>query len=151
MTLKGNYLAYRSVQGAIILKSYMERKYLFGIDDGGRTAGMVSYFFVIGWSVGFFGFHQPNKNTLSAFHLRQTLCLYLTFLAIWFGLSLVPVAMVPPHTIFNVFALKLAVVTLFLSLWGYGFNAATNAEEKPIPVLGHAAQHVFAFIREDHE
>jgi uncharacterized membrane protein len=129
----------------------MERRYLFGIDDGGRTAGMVSYFFVIGWSIGFFGFHQPNKNTLSAFHLRQTLCLYLTFLAIWFGLSMVPATIIQQSAILNIETLKLTVVTAFLGLWIYGLNAATNAEEKPIPVIGPAAQYMFSFlVKEGH-
>jgi len=126
----------------------MERRYLFGIDDGGRTAGMVSYFFVIGWSIGFFGFHQPNKNTLSAFHLRQTLCLYMTYLVIWFGLSFVPVSMIEQNVIFNIDTLKVVITMLFLGLWVYGLNAATNSEEKPIPVIGPAAQHIFAFIKE---
>ena len=124
----------------------MERKYLFGINDGGRTAGMVSYFFVIGWSIGFFGFHQPNKNTLSAFHLRQTLCLYITFLAIWIGLSFAPASMVHQSILLNMDTLRLAIIALFLGLWVYGLNAATNAEEKPIPVIGPAAQNIFSFI-----
>ena len=127
----------------------MERKYLFGIDDGGRTAGMVSYFFVIGWSLGYFGFHKPNKNTLSAFHLRQTLFLYLCFLLVWFGLSLVPAPMVLQSGILTVSNLKFFVVALFLALWLSGLSAASNAEEKPIPVLGNLAQNVFAFIREE--
>jgi uncharacterized membrane protein len=129
----------------------MERRYLFGIDDGGRTAGMVSYFFVIGWSIGFFGFHQPNKNTLSAFHLRQTLCLYLTFLAIWFGLSFAQASLIEQSAVFNIESLKIVVIAAFLGLWIYGLNAATNAEEKPIPVIGPAAQHIFSFIiKEQH-
>lgn len=134
-----------------ILKGYMERRYLFGIDDGGRTAGMVSYFFVIGWSIGFFGFHQPNKNTLSAFHLRQTLCLYLIFLGIWFGLSLVPGSYIDHNAFFNIYYCKVLVVAVFLCLWIYGFNAATNAEEKPIPVIGSVAQFIFSpLIKEQH-
>ncbi len=128
----------------------MERRYLFGIDDGGRTAGMVSYFFIIGWSVGFFGFHQPNKNTLSAFHLRQTLCLYLTYLAIWFGLALAPHSLAEQGAVLNVTNLKVAVTMLFLAMWAYGLNAATNSEEKPIPVIGAAAQQIFGFIKEQH-
>jgi len=126
----------------------MERRYLFGIDDGGRTAGMVSYFFVIGWSIGFFGFHQPNKNTLSAFHLRQTLCLYLTYLLFWFGLSAMSHSIIQNSVIFNIDTLKIVLTMGFLGMWIYGLNAATNAEEKPIPVIGPAAQYIFAFIKE---
>jgi len=124
----------------------MERKYLFGIEDGGRTAGMVSYFFVIGWSIGYFGFHQPNKNTLSAFHLRQTLLLYLTYLAIWFGLTLVSHTFVQYTGVFTIYLLKIVITLVFLVLWFIGLNAATNSEEKPIPVFGHLAQSVFSFI-----
>jgi len=124
----------------------MERKYLFGIEDGGRTAGMVSYFFVIGWSIGYFGFHQPNKNSLSAYHLRQTLFLYLTYLAIWFGLTLVPASVTLSVGVFTIYLLKLAITAFFLVLWVIGLTAANNAEEKPIPVFGHVAQKVLAFI-----
>jgi uncharacterized membrane protein len=124
----------------------MERKYLFGIEDGGRTAGMVSYFFVIGWSIGYFGFHQPNKNTLSAFHLRQTLLLYLTYLAIWFGMALIPHSVLPTTGIFSIYLFKIVITGLFLVLWVMGLNSANNAEEKPIPVFGYVAQSVFSFI-----
>ena len=124
----------------------MDRKYLFGIEDGGRTAGMVSYFFVIGWSIGYFGFHQPNKNSLSAFHLRQTLFLYLTFLVTWFGLSFLPASAFQPGGMLSINLIRFVITGIFLSLWAVGLSAASNAEEKPIPVLGHVAQSVFSFI-----
>jgi uncharacterized membrane protein len=125
----------------------MERKYLFGIDDGGRTAGMISYFFVIGWSLGYFGFHQPNKNTLSAFHLRQTLFLYLSFLAFWFGIAIFH-NYLPATGLLSADALKLALVLGYLGMWIAGLNSATNAEEKPVPVVGNIAQNLFSFIKE---
>ena len=124
----------------------MDRKYLFGIEDGGRTAGMVSYFFVIGWSIGYFGFHQPNKNSLSAFHLRQTLFLYLTFLVTWFGLSFLPAAVFQSGGMLSINLIRFILTGIFLSLWAVGLAAASNAEEKPIPVLGLVAQSVFSFI-----
>jgi len=124
----------------------MERRYLFGIEDGGRTAGMVSYFFVIGWSIGYFGFHQPNKNSLSAFHLRQTLFLYLTYLAIWFGLALMPPSVVQSAGLLSIYIFKIVITAFFLVLWVMGLTAASNAEEKPIPLFGSVAQRVLAFI-----
>jgi uncharacterized membrane protein len=124
----------------------MNRRYLFGIEDGGRTAGMVSYFFVIGWSIGYFGFHQPNKTSLSAFHLRQTLFLYLTFLAIWFGLYLVPASVVQSTGIFTIYFVRAFLTVVFFALWLIGLNAANHAEERPIPILGDVAQSVFSFI-----
>ncbi len=124
----------------------MERKYLFGIEDGGRTAGMVSYFFVIGWSIGYFGFHQPNKTKLSAFHLRQSLFLYLMFLTVWFGSSLIANVMGQSSGMMSLFYFRIFLTVVFVFLWVSGLNAASNAEEKPIPVLGQMAQNVFAFI-----
>lgn len=124
----------------------MERKYLFGIEDGGRTAGMVSYFFVIGWSIGYFGFHQPNKTSLSAFHLRQSLFLYLTFLTIWFGSSIIANAMGQSSAMVSLFYFRIVLTVAFLALWATGLSAASNSSEKGIPVLGQLAQNVFAFI-----
>jgi uncharacterized membrane protein len=124
----------------------MERKYLFGIEDGGRTAGMVSYFFVIGWSIGYFGFHQPNKNALSAFHLRQTLLMYLSYLAIWFSLTIASQSLGAYATPGALVYCKFIITAIFLVFWVIGLNAANNAEEKPIPVFGKVAQRVLAFI-----
>src|SRR5580698_8521146 len=104
----------------------MERRYLFGIDDGGRTAGMVSYFFVIGWSIGYFGFHQPNKNTLSAFHLRQTLLMYLTYLAIWFSLTIASQSLGAYVNTDAIGYCKLIITATFLVFWVIGLNAANN-------------------------
>jgi uncharacterized membrane protein len=124
----------------------MERKYLFGIEDGGKTAGMVSYFFVIGWSVGYFGFHQPNKTSLSAYHLRQTLFLYLTYVAVWFGLSLIPASMNQYSGIISISVLKILITLVFIVLWIIGLTGAAKGEQKPIPVLGNLAQTVFSAI-----
>jgi uncharacterized membrane protein len=124
----------------------MERKYLFGIEDDGKTAGMVSYFFVIGWSIGYFGFHQPNKTSLSAYHLRQTLFLYLTYVAIWFGLSFCPAAVSPSADVISLFAAKIILSIVFIILWVIGLTGAANAEKRPIPLLGNLAQSVFSFI-----
>ncbi|MDF2433042.1 MAG: hypothetical protein JWP44_2673 [Mucilaginibacter sp.] len=124
----------------------MERKYLFGIEDDGRTAGMVSYFFVIGWSIGYFGFHQPNKTSLSAYHLRQTLFLYLIYVAIWFGLSLAPPSVIQHSGIFSVYILKILITIIFVVLWVIGLTGAANGEQKPIPLVGNVAQKIFSSI-----
>ena len=41
----------------------------FQVQDGGKTAGMMSYFFVLGWSLAYFGYHQNNKTSLSSYQL----------------------------------------------------------------------------------
>src|ERR1700748_3522252 len=100
----------------------MERKYLFGINDGGRTAGMVSYFFVIGWSIGYFGFHQPNKTSLSAFHLRQSLFLYITYITIWFGASIIANAAGQSSAMVTLFYFRIVLTVAFLALWATGLS-----------------------------
>jgi len=72
--------------------------------------------------------------------------LYLTYVAIWFGLALIPHAMMPASGIFNIVFLKIIITAAFLVLWIIGLTGANNAEEKPIPLLGGVAQSVFAFI-----
>jgi len=68
----------------------------FEIEDGGKTAGMMSYFFILGWSLAYFGYHQNNKTSLSSYQLRQTLLLFTTYLAT-FGYQQVysPYSMLP--------------------------------------------------------
>jgi|CryBogDrversion2_7_1035282.scaffolds.fasta_scaffold26958_1 uncharacterized membrane protein len=124
----------------------MDRKYFLGIEDGGRTAGMVSYFFVIGWSVGYFGFHQPNKTSLSSFHLRQTLFLYITYLAIWFGIYLFSNTLGDNANHPLLLYMRVGSTAIFVLMWLIGLNGANNSEHKPIPVLGNIAQKVFSFI-----
>lgn len=125
----------------------MERKYLFGIEDGGKTASMISYFFVLGWSLSFFGFHQNNKTSLSGFHLRQTLFLFLSYLVIRMGLF------VWAGIIFNQGSLMVLINYLvlllnagFILLWINGLSNASKCEEKPMPLVGEIAQKVFSFI-----
>jgi len=124
----------------------MERKYLFGIQDNGKTAGMISYFFVIGWSIGYFGFHKNNKESLSAFHLRQTLFLYLSYLVIRFGMALFLGPVWPYTGLFSFYNLMMLVNVVFIVLWVIGLVGATNAEKKPIPFFGKLAQKLFAAI-----
>ena len=124
----------------------MERKYLFGIQDDGKTAGMVSYFFIIGWSIGYFGFHQNNKTSLSSYHLRQTLFLYLSYLTIRFGITLCPDTVWQAHVIFSRFYFMVFLNITFIILWTIGLIGASNAEKKPIPILGPVAQTVFSSI-----
>lgn len=124
----------------------MERKYLFGIQDDGKTAGMISYFFVIGWSLGYFGFHQNNKTSLSGFQLRQTLFLYLSYLVIRFGLISTLGLVWQPTGMFSPDYFITVLNIAFIALWVTGLVGASHAEKRPIPLVGMVAQKVFRFI-----
>lgn len=119
---------------------------IFGVQDDGKTAGLCSYFFVLGWSVSYFGYHQTEKTSLSSFQLRQTLLLYLTYVGTRYGLLVVLDKMGLLTGLFSSFNLIVLVNALFVFLWIIGLIGARNGEEKPIPILGRPAQIMFSGI-----
>lgn len=119
---------------------------IFGVQDDGKTAGLCSYFFVLGWSVSYFGYHQTEKTSLSSFQLRQTLLLYLTYIGTRYGLLVVLDKMGLLTGLFSSFNLIVLVNVLFVFLWIIGLTGARNGEEKPIPILGRPAQIMFSRI-----
>ena len=119
---------------------------IFGVQDDGKTAGLCSYFFVLGWSVSYFGYHQTEKTSLSSFQLRQTLLLYLTYIATRYGLLVVLDKTGLLTGLFSSFNLIVLVNVLFVFLWIIGLIGARNGEEKPIPILGRPAQIMFSRI-----
>jgi uncharacterized membrane protein len=124
----------------------MERTNPFGIQDDGKTAGLLSYFFVLGWSMAFFTFHKYEKTSLSSFHLRQTLLLYITYLFFRYGLSFFLSAVGFPVFLLSMVYYVFLVNATFIILWLIGLNGASNAQLKPIPVLGRVAQNIFSRI-----
>jgi uncharacterized membrane protein len=119
---------------------------IFGVQDDGKTAGLCSYFFVLGWSVSYFGYHQTEKTSLSSFQLRQTLLLYLTYIGTRYGLLVVLDKMGLLTGLVSSFNLIVLVNVLFVFLWITGLTGARNGEEKPIPILGRPAQIMFSRI-----
>ncbi|ASU32686.1 hypothetical protein [Mucilaginibacter xinganensis] len=119
---------------------------IFGVQDDGKTAGLCSYFFVLGWSVSYFGYHQAEKTSLSSFHLRQTLLLYLTYIATRYGVLVILSKLGTLNGVFSLFNLVLFTNLLFAGFWIYGLIGASNGEEKPIPFLGKPAQLLFQAI-----
>ncbi|MDO3642387.1 hypothetical protein [Mucilaginibacter sp. L3T2-6] len=124
----------------------MWRNNIFGVQDDGRTAGLCSYFFVLGWSVSYFGYHQTEKTSLSSFHLRQTLFLYLSYVALRFGLLSILDKTGALAGIFSLEYLIIATNALFIVFWTIGLAGANAGKEKHIPVIGRAAQFIFAGI-----
>jgi uncharacterized membrane protein len=122
----------------------MENENPFGIQDDGKTAGLLSYFFVLGWSMAYFAFHKYDRSELSGFHLRQTLLLYLVYLFARFGMPLTFGAIGMPVALFSTVYFTVPINALFIMLWAIGLRGAMKGEETPIPIFGEPAQRIFA-------
>jgi uncharacterized membrane protein len=114
-------------------------------EDSGKTAGIVSYFWIIGWLIAYFGMHQNNKTSLGSYQLRQTLLLHIAITAAYIVLNmlLLPMIFSGFYAIGCLFNLLWLV---FLVLWIIGLIGAVNGEKKPIPLIGERAQTMFPGI-----
>jgi len=90
-----------------------------------KTIAIVSYITIIGWVIALI-LHNNDKTELGAFHLRQTLGLYLTGIIFAF----IPIV----GWFLNI------VVFVF---WILGLIAAVNGELKPVPLVGDFYQNIF--------
>ncbi len=93
-----------------------------------KTVAIVSYITLIGWIVAFV-LHNNNKTALGAFHLRQSLGLFITGIILWW----IPVI----GWILNI------IVFIF---WLIGLINATQGETKPVPIIGEFYQDLFKGI-----
>jgi uncharacterized membrane protein len=102
-----------------------------------KTAAIVSY-------LTFFGFiaaiiiHSNKKTALGAFHLRQTLGIFLTAIAV--GICEVPVLIIPILGLLCVLAIWFGMFVL----WVMGLISAINGSMKPVPIVGPMYQKWFA-------
>jgi uncharacterized membrane protein len=106
-----------------------------------KTISWVSYITLVGWIVAIVSYNGSNdKSSLARFHLRQSLGLVLTILAIY--ISMVIFAMMTGFLATILSFLNLGV----LILWIIGLIAAVNGEEKPVPLVGEFYQKTLTFI-----
>jgi len=114
--------------------------------DNGKTAGIISYFWIIGWLVAYFGFHQNNKTSLGSYQLRQTLLLHIVTAILWFVLDILLAAFWLATGVFSLYYLWRLVELGVFVIWLIGLIGAINGEQKPIPLLGERAQTMFPNI-----
>jgi len=93
-----------------------------------KTVAILSYITIIGWIIGLV-LQSNNKTSLGAFHLRQTLGLYITWIILWW----IPVI----GWVLNI------IVFIF---WLLGLINAVQGEEKPVPIIGEFFQNIFKGI-----
>lgn len=115
-------------------------------NDNGKTAGIISYFTIIGWLIAYFAMHKDNKTELGSFQLRQTLLINLAAIVLSWGLSLVLGILMATTGIYSLYYLVYIVQIGLLVIWVIGLLGAINGEKKPMPLIGEKAQTIFSSI-----
>ncbi|KXU34479.1 hypothetical protein AXK11_08405 [Cephaloticoccus primus] len=97
---------------------------------------ILSYLTIVGLIVALV-MHNQNKTELGAYHLRQSLGLIITAIAV--GIVFLIVGMIP---IVNLILIILAplVGVGFLVLFVLGLVSAVKGEQKPLPLVGASYQ-----------
>ncbi|GAB1857774.1 hypothetical protein MHTCC0001_26110 [Flavobacteriaceae bacterium MHTCC 0001] len=101
------------------------------IKEGTKYA-TISYLTIIGVIVAHY--LNEKKNPFIAFHVRQSLGLWLTLIVI--NLSIV--------SNFDIFMLRVSVYVFFITLWFYGFLGALSGKLNLVPLLGKLYQKIFS-------
>jgi uncharacterized membrane protein len=101
-----------------------------------KTTAIVSYLTLIGF-IAAVVIHGSKKTTLGAFHLRQSMGLMITSVAVMI------VGMVLGRIPFIGWMVDLALWLGLIVLWFTGLIAAVNGERKPVAVLGGHFQRWF--------
>jgi uncharacterized membrane protein len=108
--------------------------------DNGKLVAILSYMTLVGWVVALV-MHNSQKTALGAYHLRQSLLLFLAALCAYAAIMFIAVV---PLLGWLIGIVAIPVVGIgSLILWVMGLVAAVNGEQKPIPVIGEKAQEIF--------
>ncbi len=112
----------------------------YTVGDNGKLVAILSYMTLVGWLVALV-MHNSQKTALGAYHLRQSLLLFLAALCAYAAIMFIAVV---PLLGWLIGIVAIPVVGIgSLILWVMGLVAAVNGEQKPIPVIGERAQEVF--------
>ncbi|MBT8286739.1 MAG: hypothetical protein HKN00_09405 [Flavobacteriaceae bacterium] len=100
--------------------------------EEGKTIAVISYITIFGVLIAFF-MNNEKKNQFAAFHIRQSLGLWLTFFAIGLVVSN-----------FDSWLASIAFYIFFGVLFIYGLLTALGGSTTPAPVLGAFFQKFFS-------
>jgi uncharacterized membrane protein len=114
-------------------------------DEDGKAAGIVSYFFIVGWLIAYFALHH-NKTGLGSYQLRQTLLFHIISTVAVVALDILFFYLLFSPDYWAASALNWLVRTSIIVLWVFGFLGAINGEKKPMPLIGKKAQTMFPGI-----
>ena len=102
--------------------------------------------FVLGWSVSFFGYHKTEKTSLSSFQLRQTLFLYLSYIAVRYGVLPIFSTYSAKHAMpafFTPFNVAMLVNVTFIVLWAIGLIGGQQRRRKSNPLFEAVPHNLF--------
>ena len=99
----------------------------------GSKYAVVSYLTIFGGIIAFY-MNNEQKNPFTAFHIRQSLGLWLTLIIV--NLAIV--------SNFDIFMLRVSVYVFFITLWFYGFMGALSGKLNLAPLVGKLYQNIFS-------
>lgn len=100
-----------------------------------KTVAVVAYITFIGWLVSYLFLYPKQKGALGAFHLRQSLGLYLCGLV----LSILNRAFASGV----MWGVGNIVAVILIVFWFIGLVSAINGQERPLPLVGEHFQRWF--------
>jgi sulfite exporter TauE/SafE len=118
----------------------------FPSKDDGKTAGIISYFTIIGWLIAYFAIYKDNKTALASYQLRQTLLFHLLSIVIYYAVGAILGALFLSSGVTFGLTLNWIINVALFVLWIIGLLGAINGDSKPIPLIGEKAQSVFSNI-----
>ena len=115
-------------------------------ESEGKTAGIISYFTIIGWLVAYFAMHKDKKTEIGSYQLRQTLLFNIIAIILGWGVSFVLGILIYSTGIFALVYISYILYIALLIVWIIGLIGAINGEKKPMPIIGEKAQTMFPNI-----
>ncbi len=95
------------------------------VDNEGKNIAIIAYITIIGLIIAFV-MNKEKKDPFAAYHIKQSLGLTLT------GLALGLIGMIPILG----WIINLVGIFVLFYMWVVGFMNALNGKERPIPFLG---------------
>lgn len=105
-----------------------------------KTAAIVAYITIIGWIISLVTYNnQPEteKSSLVRFHLKQSLGIFLVYMAYYILISFIP-------GLWRIGSLLGLVLFVF---WIIGVINAAGEKEKPLPLIGEMFDKNLTFIK----
>ncbi|WP_417861478.1 DUF4870 domain-containing protein [Winogradskyella sediminis] len=100
--------------------------------EEGKTIALIAYLTIVGLIIAFV-MNNEKKNSFASYHIRQSLGLGVTGLALSI-INIIPIL----GWIISILGSILLIV-----LWVIGLMGAINGQEKPVPILGEKFQEWF--------
>jgi len=121
----------------------MEEQVNNTVSNEEKTVAIISYITLIGWIIAIIMHNGSNKTKLGAFHIRQSLGIWIYAIAcfiVGFILAFVPVLG---------WLISIVLNLSILAAWIMGLIGAAQGEMKPLPLLGQLFQDWFKGVAQD--